>query len=152
MRGVEANDHGLIVIGTQGENNATQVVFRLDKMIRDYGPGIAQLTVRPAGELFAYPAAIKQDGERAVWQVGEEWTVHAGEGACQLVWRTDNAVVKSSTWTTYLRSDLRGSNDAAPDRFAGYLAQIQAAAARAEAAALAAERYAESVMRGGAVS
>ena len=152
MRVVEANDQSLIVIGTQGENNATQVVFHLDKLIRDYGPGIAQLTVRPAGEIYAYPAPIQQDGTRAVWLVGEEWTVHAGEGACQLVWVANNAVIKSSVWTTYLRSDLRGGNDAVPDKFAGHLAQIQAAAARAEAAALAAERYAESIVRGGAVS
>lgn len=149
MKTLFAEDHGLLMIGAQGEKNATQVIFDLSKWIREFGLGSAHLTVRPAGDLFAYPAKLSRSDAQATWLIGPEWTATSGEGACQLIWYTADVVVKTAVWQTYVRPALGESNAAAPGLLSGHLEQVQALVDRAEAAAKAAERYADLLKRGG---
>lgn len=106
MRIINAVINEPIVIGKQGENNATSVIFDITDLIELYGTGTIELWHKRSGELSAYRCNITQNGNNVVWEIKSKDTINAGYGKCQLVYKIDDGVAKSIIWTTVVGSSL----------------------------------------------
>jgi hypothetical protein len=134
MRVIKAGTVDPIPLSYRGEQNATQVLFDLTDFIKTFGDGVAQLTVRRAGDPKEYAAAIEQNGNTAVWTVGPEWVEFDGRGQCQLSWHVGGTVAKAVIYKTSVQQSMGVSDKTAPEPQVSYLAQVQAAGAQAVAA------------------
>ena len=134
MRVIKVGSADPIPLGYRGERDVTQVMFDLTDLIKTFGEGVAQLTVRRSGDPKEYAAAIEQNGNSAVWTVGAEWTAVDGSGSCQLSWYVGDRLAKSVTYKTRVQASMGESNETAPEPQTGYLAQVQEAGAQAVAA------------------
>lgn len=142
MNIVKADASGRIVLGRQGENNVTQVLFDISGFIREFGSGVAQLAVQLPKYSKTYAAPVEQDEYTATWTVGAEWLTTEGAGQCQLSWYVNDKVAKTKNFQTYVFSSI-GTGTEAPEPYEGYLEQVQQAGAQAMAAAERAEEAAK---------
>lgn len=138
MRIVKAGANTTINLGRQGENRATMVLFDLSPFIRDFGSGVAQLSVQLPDDAATYPAVIQQDGDTASWIVGSEWLVTAGAGKCQLLWFVNDQLAKSETYYTRVTASI-GEGTEAPDPYENWLTDILKAGADAAGERMGAE-------------
>jgi len=145
MNVIKADIARPLLLGRQGEHGATQVVFDLSGYIRTYGDGVAQLVVKRPGDPLEYAAVLTQEDDKAMWDIGPEWTQNAGQGYCYLHWFVDDDHVKSDTFKTLVRESKSACVDA-PEPQTGYLDQVLAAGAKAGKAAEGAEKSAAEVM------
>ena len=130
---VNATHDKPIQLGRQGENLVTRVKFNLLLFIQQFGEGNAKLLVKRAGDEVLYPAKLKQSGATATWEIGEEWTANAGRGYCELNWYVGDKLAKSELFSTVVLASLEGKvMDNAPDPGDSYVADVMAAAAKAE--------------------
>ena len=111
MRIINAIINEPIVIGKQGENNATSVIFDIADLIELYGIGTVELWHKRSGELDAYRCNITQNSNHVVWEIKSKDTANAGYGKCQLVYKINDDVAKSIIWTTVVGSSLVFGND-----------------------------------------
>ena len=111
MRIINAVINEPIVIGKQGENNTTSVIFDIADLIELYGTGTIELWHKRSGEVDAYRCDITQNGNNVVWEIKSKDNANAGYGKCQLVYKIDNDVAKSIIWTTVVGSSLVFGND-----------------------------------------
>lgn len=124
---------GTVYLGKQGENLALEVAFPGPAIWREEFPGgVAQLLVRPPGNCGpAYPVALEEDGELAVWRVTAADTARHGYGRCELRWSVDGVAVKSRTYVTFVAEGLSGGCGCGTDNWGAYLEQIIQAGAQA---------------------
>ena len=138
MRFVKAGANTTINLWRQGEESATKVLFDLSPFIRDFGPGVAQLSVQIPNDSTTYPAVIEQDGNIASWVVGPEWLKTEGYGRCQLSWFTDGSHVKSEVFITRVMESI-GEGTEPPDAYENWLTDILVAGAEAKRERMGAE-------------
>lgn len=130
---VNATHDTPILLGRQGEKGVTRVKFNLLLFIQQFGEGNAKLLVKRAGDEVIYPAKLKQSGTTATWEIGKEWTSNAGRGYCELNWYVGDKLAKSELFSTVVLASLEGKvMDNAPDPGDSYVAEVMAAAAKAE--------------------
>lgn len=128
---------GTIPLGKQGENGAREIAFpEPGAWAEEFPGGVVQLLVRPPGNCGpAYPVALEQDGDLAVWRVTAADTARAGYGRCELRWSVDGVAVKSRTYVTFVAEGLSGGCGCGSDNWGAYLEKIlQAGAAALDAA------------------
>ena len=130
-----------ILLGRQGEHGATRVVFDLSGYIKTYGDGVAQLAVKRPGDPLEYAAVLTQVDDKAMWEIGPEWTEFAGQGYCYLHWFVDDDHAKSDTFKTLVRESKSACVDA-PEPQVGYLDQVLSTGVKAGKAAETAEKSA----------
>ena len=106
MRIINAIVNEPIVIGKQGENKATDVIFDISGFIEFYGNGTAELWHKRNGDVNAYLCNIIQNGDNVIWEIGCNDTANAGYGKCQLVYKVDDIIVKSILFTTVVGTSL----------------------------------------------
>lgn len=144
-RAIQTRNTEIILLGKQGENLATKVIFA-DPILwsMKYGAGTTQLlNIRP-GETSPYPIVLNDelDGSYS-WSVTSADTELYGNGLCELRYLSGDTIVKSKTWKTTVEKSISVSEIDPPDVQKGWVdkvleagADIQEAAKRAEDAAL----------------
>lgn len=124
-------------LGRQGEHLARQVVFDLTGWIDTYGDGVPELICLRPGDDAPHPVAYDRDGSTLVWTVTSAYTVSVDAyGQCELRWYVDDVIVKSRTWRTWVEPAMDTPTGAAPpEPQQGWVNQVLAAGAAAQAAA-----------------
>ena len=90
---VNIKDHSVIVIGRQGENLASKVVFNCDEFQRLYGDGRAELLHElPDGTV--YPVVVTQEGSIVTWNITSADTSFTGHGHVELRWHVGDVLAK----------------------------------------------------------
>lgn len=100
MRIENASPCRAILIGKQGENNATQVVFDLSDFIKTFGDGTAVLLYRRNSYKAPYPVAVERVGEELLWTVTAADTAISGMGEAELQWHVGDTLAKSQKFST----------------------------------------------------
>lgn len=141
MKEIVAKQANRIELGKQGEHLVRKVSFREPTLwAEEFGPGTVQLIVQPPGQGTPYPVILTEENGHYVWNITKANTAIPGTGACELYYRAraEDAVVKSSTYSTYVVKALEAKSDSPIEPQQSYLEQIiQAGADALEAAELA---------------
>lgn len=132
-------------LGRQGEHLARQVVFDLSGWIDTYGDGVPELICLRPGDDAPHPVAYDRDGSTLVWTVTSAYTVSVDAyGQCELRWYVNEVIVKSRTWRTWVEPAMdTPTGDIPPDPQQGWVEQVLAAGAAANASAERAKSAAE---------
>lgn len=129
-----------LCIGRRGEENARYVVFDLSHWRAVYGPGTVQLLVQRTGETTPYPAALTEDGSRAIWTITAADTAIPGSmGKAELCYFVNDTLAKSAIWPTIVMDALGEPSDTPPEAQKGWVDQVLKAGAEAQEAAKRAE-------------
>lgn len=97
-----------IIIGRQGEYNATQIIFDLTELKESVGEGTAALVHYPYnGEPYIVPATVGetydaavQEGTELTWTIGQLATMHHGDGVVVANWIAETGLKKSVRYKT----------------------------------------------------
>lgn len=140
MKEINLRPHQPILIGRRGENEARAVVFDLTAWLADYGEGTAALLLRRPGDVDPYPGVTEREGNKIRWIVQEADILPGGYGEAQLVWFVgESQVAKTEIYRTLAEESLSGETGEVPEAESGWVEQIIAVGAAAEAAKEAAE-------------
>lgn len=125
---------GPIYIGRAGEHQATEVVFDIGRWKTMYGPGSVQLIARRSCEQTVYPVPLRIDGNLAIWTITEADTAISGcSGSCELSYLSETgAIIKSSTWQTYVKPSLDGEMTDPPEAADTWLDELRRGVAEVE--------------------
>lgn len=124
---------GVLLLGRQGENQVTEVVFPIGEWQERYGNGTVSLVHRRPGDGRTYPVAVTVEGDTARWVVSSADTACVGnDGACELSYLTGDTVDKSHIWTTAVDESL-GGGPTPPEPEQGWVDQVLEAADQVEA-------------------
>ena len=145
---IQAKSENDLTLGRQGENLARQVVFDLSAWEAEYGPGVAELIHQRPGDASPYPVAAVREGGTLVWTLTATDTAVASsyviDGRCELRWYVGETLVKSKTWRTWVESALSTPSETAPpEPEQGWVDQVVAVGAAAQASADAAKADAD---------
>lgn len=141
MRTIHAFEHKILDIGYQGENERTHVLFNLKHLIEEFGPGSVTLLVARPDETEASPVICQEmapyDAGIYVWEITESDLAIRGTGEAQLAFTPDGTVIaKTFIWETKIDRSLSESENP-PAPWAGWVAQVIAAAQAAVEAEIA---------------
>lgn len=107
---VIAEQHKVLPLGYQGEDEATEVIFSYaDVAERHPGGVLSAVFIQPG---VAQPApivlTIDADARKAHWLVTEPYVVNSGDGKLQLIWTYDGKE-KSKVWDTKTMQSIVGT-------------------------------------------
>lgn len=100
-----------IFIGRVGENEATEIVFKISKWHAQFGDGTFSLLHQRSRDAAPYPCEIEQTGDEVKWVIRSADTAMQGSGKCELIYAADNAVVKSAIYKTIVDESISGGAD-----------------------------------------
>ena len=109
MRTIQATSGGMLLLGRQGDNNATMVRFPVKALLEAYGDLTFRLAVLRSGDTIPYSVMIEtEEGENyADWTVSAYDTAMKGVGRCELqCFDEGGTVVKSNVWVTRVNESL----------------------------------------------
>ncbi len=136
----------MVYLGKQGENLATQIRFPfVNRFKKLYGEGVFQLIHKRNGDAVPYAVPISILGDSVIWDVRNTDVAFAGLGQCELIYRVNDVVAKSITYTTRTINALDDAGDQPPEPWASWVEEVLEAGARAEQAADNAEEYADDI-------
>ncbi len=84
---VNANKLSMLPLGRQGENLARRVVSDVADLEAEYGPGTVELITQRPGDKKPYPAAVKREDTRIIWDITSAETAAntlTQSGKCEL--------------------------------------------------------------------
>lgn len=125
MKVIDAEkNNGVLRLGRCGENQATTVLFPINKWIKDFGEGgeAILLVMRPE-DVSPYITTTILDGETVKWIVSSTDTAQPGIGYCELQYISEDAVVKSRIWKTVVTESLEDAGES-PDPESGWVANL----------------------------
>lgn len=145
---IQAKSENDLTLGRQGENLARQVVFDLSAWEAEYGPGTVELIHQRPGDTSPYPVAAVREGGTLVWTLTATDTAvassYGSDGHCELRYYVGEVLVKSRTWMTkVIRAMSTPSETAPPEPEQGWVDQVVAVGAAAQASADAAKADAD---------
>ena len=146
MRTLIVRDAMRIPIGRQGENEAQRVVWPdiVTGWAKIYGDGVFSLAVKRKGDTAPYPVTVTTENGALVWVPTNADTAVAGSGSCELSYTVDDVLAKSQTWRTEVYSSLTGEGETEPpEPYQGWVDQVVAVGAAAQASADAAKADAD---------
>lgn len=124
-----------IYLGREGEYNVTQVVFDMCDIAADVGDGTAALVHYPYnGEPYIVPVAgetydaVRQEGMKVTWTIGQLATMHRGHGTVMVNWCTKSGLKKSRKFVTKVLPGV-GNADSVTNVQQTYIDQMAALAA-----------------------
>lgn len=99
---------GMLLLGRQGENNATMVQFPIKSLLDQYGEITFKLAVKRPGETIPYAVKAETDEDGyATWTISSYDTAMHGVGRCELQCFDENGtVVKSDIWVTQITESI----------------------------------------------
>lgn len=101
MRVHSAKQGETIVLGKQGENLATQILFPVVKEWTElFGNGTFGVMLTRHGETTSYPVETSVSENNVSFVVSNTDVFIAGRGSCELVYVVGDAVAKSATYNT----------------------------------------------------
>lgn len=104
-----------ILLGRQGENNVSQVVFDLTWLIKKYGDGTAVLVHQRNKDIAPYICTTARDGNTITWTLSNLDTAYDGWGEAELRWTVGTSLAKTLIYKTMvIRSITAGSTIPAP--------------------------------------
>ena len=117
----------MICLGRAGEDRAREIAFDIGGWLESYGEGDVQLLVRRSGEETMYPAALRTEGNLALWVVTQADAAKVGRGGeCELGFVTkDGAVVKSEVWETLVLPSMTWAQSDAPQAETAWLDEVR---------------------------
>lgn len=114
-----------ILLGRQGENKATKIIFDCNVYAKYFGAGTAYLFHQRAPDTCPYPVAIEQDGNTIMWEVSASDTQFAGQGQCELFWYVDDIIAKTQVWSTTVTEALTGTeSEEVPEAAQGWVSKV----------------------------
>ena len=140
-----------IHIGRVGENLATTVVFDISNWKKEFQNGTAQLIINKDGENYYQIVSQKVANEKTEihWVVTNSNTQHAGMGKCELIYTSNDVVVKSAIYDFIVTNALASEEGAEPpDAFKSWFEDIGTKANEATTSALEAEGWARGKQNG----
>lgn len=103
-----------LYLGRVGENLTRQISFDCAAFVEEFGAGTAQITAQLPGGTKYIPVNVEQDGGTVTWTISEADVGQAGTGKAELSWLVGEAVAKTRTWRTLIRSSLAGTAESEP--------------------------------------
>ena len=135
MRYVDIKQERPIPIGKKGENQVTTIRFFKRALFPFLTSGAQYLLVHQRKDDAApYPCVLTEDGECLLWVVAAADVDRIGNGVAQLTAMADDAVAKSSIFTT-ITTDSLGETTDPPAAYQAWVDQVGGMANRAENAA-----------------
>ena len=135
MKIIEAIGSLPLIIGKQGENNATKIVFDLSALIKLYGAGTVQLLAQRAQDETPYPCVITQVGDKAEWVISNADTQYAGTGKCELHYYVGDTLAKTQIWQTVTECALSDVGTKPPEPEVSWVTDVLSAGISANEAA-----------------
>lgn len=129
-----------IILGRQGENLVTDIIFDFSAWLEEFGEGTISLIHQRAHDAAPYPVLLDVIGTRALWHVRNSDTRDFGLGFCELQYIVGDQLAKSRTYDTQTARALGTASETPPEPWEGWVEAVLAAADRAEAAADRAEQ------------
>lgn len=106
----------IIFLGHAGENLAREIIFDVSAWHEQYGDGYAVLIAQRVGEDTPYPCDITADGDTVRWPItSADNAIPGGYGRCELQYRINETVVKSSVWRTLVEASLSDQSEEPPE-------------------------------------
>ena len=145
MKQIYANNFITLSLGRQGENLARQVVFDIQDLESLYGSGTVEVIYQRPGDELPYPLAVRMDGTIVTWDVtATDTEMSDGYGKCELRYYVGETLAKSKTWRTWVDHALQTPSETAPpEPEQGWVDQVVAVGAAAQASADAAKANAD---------
>lgn len=92
---LSSNEALNLIVGRQGENEVTQVVFDFSALKTEFGTGTLSLSVKRPKEYVPYAQTMTVSGTNATWLVNETDTGNFGCGEIQLTYTVNDKVAKT---------------------------------------------------------
>ena len=112
-----------IVLGKQGENHATEILFDCSEWLAGTDGGEIQLVAQRPSESEGYPVPVVGVEDGVVWNVSATDLAYSGTGYCEVRYVVDEVVKKSRTFTTKINSGLTPS-DEPPAAYVPYINEV----------------------------
>lgn len=135
MKTIEAIGSLPLIIGRQGENKATKIVFDLSALIKLYGTGTVQLLAQRAQDETPYPCVITQVGDKAEWVISNADTQYMGTGKCELHYYVGDTLAKTQIWQTVTECALSDVGTKPPEPEVSWVTDVLSAGISANEAA-----------------
>lgn len=103
---INATEKKRIDLGRRGEQRAREVLFDITHWAEIYGQGEAHVYAQRYNDANPYPVEITQNDTTVSWVITSVDNDHPGYGQCELVYVTDDRVVKSVIYQTYTHVSL----------------------------------------------
>lgn len=127
-------------LGRRGENLAREIIFDISDWQSEYGVGTVSLIAQRQDDISPYPCTTSVDGSTVIWPItAADTSWHGYHDKCELQYRVDDVLVKSSIWRTYVSEALGTPSEEAPEPHKDWVNQVLKAEANAENAAERAE-------------
>jgi len=134
LRIVKASN-GVLMLGKQGENKATQVQFTVEAWIKELGDGSFQLLHQRNTDQSPHAVVITYEDGIVYWDVENTEVAVVGYGKCELQFYQGQILAKSQTWITQSVESLSAAGSTPPEPWESWVEEVLAAAATAEEAA-----------------
>ena len=103
----------LLLIGLEGEQNSSQIIFDCSELLGDYPDATVSMAIKPPqGNI--YPKAVEKVGNTVVWTISSSDCAIPGNGEYQLSFTDGTAIVKTFRGLFTVYDSLIG-NGTAPD-------------------------------------
>lgn len=122
----------VIRLGRRGTRGVRQIIFDFTPWVDMFGAGNIQLVARRPDDAVPYLVPLQVIGEKAVWNITDADTAHAGEGECELQYYVDDDLEKSEIYETLTDKAMDVPGDAPEDPAKGYYDAVIDAALRVE--------------------
>lgn len=139
---VNDNTDRVVLIGRQGENYVTQLIFDFTEWYNLLGEGILSLTLLRPKETIPYPIELTINDTFATWNISAMDTALTGVGKAQLVYIIDNQIKKSTIYTIRVLASLDDGTEV-PDPYDSWLTNLQQIAYGVKENAEQSEQYEE---------
>ncbi|MDO4614637.1 MAG: hypothetical protein Q4B15_03315 [Lachnospiraceae bacterium] len=116
----DASDEPKLLLGREGEANATQIKINVSNLIATFGEGTATCyNLRPQRQFktteVKYEVETTREGNNIIWIPDATAMNHAGFGRFELVWTVDDTIAIPYIWTTEINPQPKGMRRLAPE-------------------------------------
>lgn len=116
----------VIILGRQGEKNASEVIWDITEWQKSYGTGkVTLLYTKEGAEISPYPCQISVSGGQVKWLISPADLSFAHRGKCQLVYSVGNEITaKSPVYQTRVQASLGDDIATPPESFTNWVNKI----------------------------
>lgn len=135
MRTIYAKRNKPLIIGWQGENEATQVQFDVSGWKDTFGTGTFSLLNQRPTETIGYPCTVTEADGIVTWVVKDVDVAKEGTGHVQLTYTVGDQLAKSEQFFTLIRKSINVSEtppEPYPDWFADVMQAVNEATQTAQ--------------------
>lgn len=131
---------GVLELGKQGENLATQIRFPITDWIESHGEGTFQLLHKRRYDSDAQPVVVTQDEQYVYWNVKSSDVAYDGYGRCELLYYVNNVLAKSEDYVTQvIPEEIAPGGSTPPEPWESWVDEVLEAGAKAKQSADAAK-------------